>query len=284
MYGMALFGKQLFNMMKLILILFFLPLFMTAQTVGMIGVNSKARNVLLVFTGESNSGGLAANSSATTSELLARSSLKILNNNSLLFENLHIGVNNQIGHAGFTTAQDTTTHGWELEFANRIDSGTFGINPMYLVKAGQGGSIIANWIIGSAYNDSLFKRMDTAIALLTSLNNSQKPSIYIFYSQGINDANAATNATTWQLATIQHFKDIRNRYGNSIRIFMTNMPTYIGGNYAAYNSAIASIATLLPYVFFIDVSGAGQNGDNLHWSYSGMKLIGSRMIDKMGVY
>ena len=101
--------------------------------------------VLVVFAGESNSGGLAANSYATSGELSIRT-LPIWDNiNNDGFDFLDIGTNNLLGHAG-NESYSSTAHGAELQLANRYDDGDFGDRTVYLCKAGQGGTTIAAWM------------------------------------------------------------------------------------------------------------------------------------------
>ncbi|MBL8182439.1 MAG: InlB B-repeat-containing protein, partial [Blastocatellia bacterium] len=89
---------------------------------------------LVIITGESNSGGYAVNADATPTELSARPGVQILNNNTLLFEDLDIGTNNLIGHAGLS---ENATHGFELGLANSVAASEWPNSPVYLVKAGQ---------------------------------------------------------------------------------------------------------------------------------------------------
>ena len=74
--------------------------------------------LLVIITGESNSGGFALNSEATTEEVAPRSAVQILDNDVLAFRPLDIGTNNLLGHAGL---KPTETHGFELELANRAE-------------------------------------------------------------------------------------------------------------------------------------------------------------------
>src|ERR1044072_1981924 len=105
--------------------------------------------LLFIFNGESNSGGLGANSGATSHELSVRSSIQILNNYTLLFEDLHIGVNNILQHAGFNdSGPNNQNHGWELGLANKVEANAFPQTQAHLVKTGQGGSLINEWNVG----------------------------------------------------------------------------------------------------------------------------------------
>lgn len=98
---------------------------------------------LIIIVGESNSGGYALNSELSSSELLARPAVQILNNNTLVFEDLQIGVNNLIGHSGLSNGP---THGMESGLANSIESGlNWGVDQIHLVKTGQGGSQVSQW-------------------------------------------------------------------------------------------------------------------------------------------
>jgi hypothetical protein len=94
---------------------------------------------LIIFTGESNSGGLAPNSALSSSESPPRRSVQILNNATLTIQTMQIGVNNLIAHTGLI---DNATHGWENELANAAEAGRFNQQPIFLVKTGQGGSVI----------------------------------------------------------------------------------------------------------------------------------------------
>lgn len=236
--------------------------------------------VLIIFTGESNSGGLAPNSGGTPTELGSRSGVKILNNRSIVFENLNIGAhNNLIGHAGLED-YDSSSHGWELELANRVASGDMP-NPTYLVKTGQGGSIIGNWGIGGIYGgiypwDTMMFRVDTSIALIRAATG-RRPKLFIFYSQGINDMVASTNVSVWKAATKAHIQKIRDKWGERVPFFMTN---FYQGGYTTYNTAIAEICSEMTEVYLIDTNGANNDGV-YHWLFSGMNLVADRLIDSL---
>lgn len=137
---------------------------------------------LIIFGLESNSGSFAQNSDAFSSELLARAGIQILNNTTFLFEDLHIGVNNVIDHDGIPNG---TTHSWELQLSNRVIAGDL-TAPIYLVKAGQGGSKIADWGTSGTYYIKLMQRVNAAVTLIEQATG-QAPDITMFYTQGIND-------------------------------------------------------------------------------------------------
>jgi len=234
-------------------------------------VTASAGVPLIVFTGESNSGGYALNSEATTEELAPRPAVQILNNTSLVFEALDIGTNNLIGHTGLSNG---TTHGWELMLANRVEAGTFIPSPCYLVKTGQGASTIAQWDVGDAsgYWNTFQTRVDEAIDLLTTLTGSA-PSIYLFYSQGINDAIAGTSTATWKTKTLAHWDKIRAKYGQ-----VPIVATKFMSNYSAYNTAIDEVVAQRQDAYAVVTSDATLRDAN-HWDYAGMKLVSGRMQD-----
>ncbi len=238
-------------------------------------LNSNAP-LLLIFTGESNSGGRAANSDALPSEIGVRSGVQILNNNSLTFEDLDIGVNNLIGHYGLESIA-TTAHGFELELANMVDEGTLP-NPTYLVKAGQGGTHIADWAGNGNYTgheiyNILVDRVEAGISEVTSLTGFS-PQVYMFYSQGLNDLN--TPVETWKSETIAHFERMRGEFGD-FGILMTQF-NMVG--YESINTAIQQICNSTPKVYPAYSSSAPLT-DPLHWDYIGMKLISRRLINKL---
>lgn len=228
---------------------------------------------LIVFSGESNSGGFAVNADATAPELAARPSVQILNNTSFVFQNLQVGVNNLIDHAGLPA---NATHGWEIGLANGVDDGDFGpsYSQLYLVKTGQGGSTISQWNVGGTYMNKFTQRINSAKTILDTAGTTYYP--IIWYTQGINDAIAGTNINTWKSATISHFADMRALLGSNTPILMTTLMT---PTYNSYNTAINEIAASTSNVYVVDTTGATLRDSN-HWDYAGMKLIAGRMIEQ----
>lgn len=224
--------------------------------------------LLIVFSGESNSGGDALNSAATSAELLPRS-VQILNNQTLDFDSLRIGVNNLLGHSGYECCT-ATKHGWELGIANAYDSNTFNGRLVKIVKTGQGGSTMSQWGESSNYWDTMQLRVDTALSLLGG-----NPEVVLFYSQGINDILASTSTATWKSLTKAHIQKIRAKYGN-IKIVMTDF--HIIPTIEAYNATMAEIASEEGNMWIINTSAASYS-DVYHWDYAGMKYIASLMIN-----
>jgi len=224
--------------------------------------NSAGDPLVFVFTGESNSGGQALNSAATAGELVARSSLQILNNTSLEFDSLDIGTNNNIDHANL---DPSLYHGFELGLANEIEGGEFSTlgGVRYLIKTGQGGSTIAQWDEGQTYWTKFLTRINAAKALL-------KPQCrwVVGYSQGINDVIAGTATATWKAATIAHLAKIKTALPGCL-IVMTEFQDMVNGS-AAYDTAIQEIADAYDDVTSVDTTGFATDGGN-HWSYAGFK-------------
>lgn len=226
---------------------------------------------LIIINGESNSGGIGLNSDLAASELLSRSSVQILNNNTLNFEPLLIGSNNLIGHVGLESYA-SNSHGWEAGLANAVEAGLFkGFNQVFLVKTGQGGSVIDQWAINGAFFSSYISRVQAAKQLI--LNMGKTPIPYIWYTQGINDRIAGTNGTTWKTKTIEHFKNLRRYIGYAPVI----APLFMSGQ-DPYNTYLSEIQATEKYFFTIDSTGSGLRDGN-HWNAQGLKLLASRMVD-----
>jgi len=242
------------------------------------GANTSGKDTvnLIVIQGESNAAGMALNTQATSAELSARANVYILNNNNLQFQNLQIGVNNNI----LQNLGDQTTHGLELGLANAIDAGKLS-KPTYLVKAAGSGSTIYEWLSNGTSNgnygwNSMVNRMDAAINYLKNQGIPYK--ITVWQSIGINDYNAGTSATTYRARIEQFRNEFRARYGQSIAFLMTHFVT----NHP-YNTVIDQIAANDPQKTSaaIDVTGATFRDQNIHWDYAGLKIIAGRMVDKM---
>lgn len=230
---------------------------------------------VIIFVGESNSGGYALNTDLTAGQRAVRSAVKILNNTSLLFESLDIDTNNLIGHTGLTA---NATHGWENGLATSVEAGEWGFNPVYLIKAGQGGSVISEWGTTGAYFTTLVTRVNAAYAAIRALGKQPLP--FIWYSQGINDAIANTAAATWKAATKVHLTNLRNVIGFAPVI----TPEFMAGR-ESYTAALNELANEYPFIFVVSSLSAGLRDVN-HWNAAGMALLASRMsatsISKVG--
>lgn len=228
---------------------------------------------MIVFNGESNSGGYADNADATGTELAARTGTFILNNTSLEFENLDVGTNNLIDHAGLT---DNASHSWEIGIANAAAAGDF-YHPVYLVKTGQGGSISGDWTSVSAYGTTAVSRIDAAIA---ELGTSGTPKFALFHSQGINNAGGGWNRALWVTQTKTWFNYLRTTYG-SFPIIMMKFWPITGRSIADLNDAVDEVCGDLSDCFSIDCSSFTDLRDALHLDYIGQKAAAALYIDKL---
>jgi hypothetical protein len=243
---------------------------------NLIRVGGEAKLVpLFVIIGESNASGRGLNTSATSDELAIQQNVKILNNTTLQFENMQIGVNNNLGELS-GVADPLSYHGIELELANKARTGSaFHSSIIYVVKAGQGGSKITDWNDGGKYWNAAKQRMTAALTLLKS--QGMIPVVYVFYSQGLNDAGASTDVTAWKTKTISHFTKIRSILGY-VPIVMTRFMT--STNWDTYNKAIYEICKSDGFSFPIYTRDATLDGTtNIHWSYAGLKTVADRFID-----
>jgi hypothetical protein len=233
---------------------------------------------LVIFSGESNSGGIGANASATGAELASQPTVQIYNNFTHAVENLLIGTNNLIGHVGLE-AYVSNSHGWELELANRMRAGTFAPAPLYLDKTGQGGSVINDWRVGGGYGGKDFwqtmqNRIDSTITFIQA-QTGKTPRLFLFYSQGINDIISGTDTATWRTATEAHFTKIRAKYP-SIKIFMTK---FNQSGYTSYNTTIDVIASRVSECYAVDPGSATYGG--AHWDYAGLKVVSDALINTL---
>jgi hypothetical protein len=225
-------------------------------------------NRLIVFTGESNSGGRGANSDATGGELAARNNVKIWNNDTSVFENLDIGTNNLLGHAGLESFS-TSEHSWELELAN-ILSTAGGIQ--YVVKTGQGGSVLTDWNVGGSYWNTMIGRVDAAIAW-TGINN-----IVFWYTHGINDRIAGTTTGTFKTRLQTHISNLKTKYPGCKIVMIKNMTD--NGN-DVYNTVIQEVDDADSDMVSVSVAGAGVQGDGNHYNYAGQKVNANSLYNAM---
>jgi len=230
--------------------------------------NKSSVTRLLVFTGESNSGGRGANSDATSGEVAARSSVQIWNNNTSVFENLDVGTNNLLGHTGLESFS-SSEHSWELELANIMQSNG---QVQYLVKTGQGGSVLTEWNVGGSYWNTMVARVDAAIAA-SGISN-----IVFWYTHGINDRIAGTTTGTFKARVEAHITNLRTEYPNC-KILMTKHMTNNGND--VYNTVLQDIADADALTDIVEVTGAGVQGDGNHYTYSGVKVIANNLFNKM---
>jgi hypothetical protein len=224
------------------------------------------------MSGESNAGGRALNSASTAGELAPRSALQILNNTSLVLEDLDIGTNNLLGHTGLSS-QETTEHSMELELANQAAQGEWYRDKIYLVKTGYGGSLIADW--GNygleTYAPNIFaRRVANAMQLLDEAGVKYRPVIWM--TVGINDAISGTNAETFKTKLVARISAMRDLLGLSLPVFLTTFDAPMTER-TGINTVIGEIAAADSNTFVISSSGFAVNADSIHWSYAGQKSM-----------
>lgn len=232
------------------------------------------RDMLNVSFGESNSGGYALNSDAASWEIGSRSELQIWNVNTNVFQNLDIGTNNNLDHAGL----NSTTHGWELGLANRIKQGQLGSNDWYYVQTGQGGSKISDWVEGGAYWTKFISRTTAAKAAMPNEYN-----IAVWMTLGINDALAGTplSASAYRSGLEEIITRIKVQLPNC-KIFILTLPP-VNATYTGYSQQIELIADADDDVYSISATSPAtlDMRDTNHWSYRGMKRVAARFVQKI---
>lgn len=224
----------------------------------------------VVMTGESNSGGRGQNSSATADELAPRAVVQILNNSTMLFEDLDIGTNNLLGHDGLE-AYATTEHSIELEVANQAATSKWLKDKVYLCKTGQGGSLSSYWINNATtYARTFSQRVATAMQLMEDNGVVYRP--IVFMSLGWNDGQAGTAKATYKANIQLIHANMRAVLGSNTVIVMTKFESPLTA-FSDINSAIDEIAAADPLC--VAMATAGFDGSGAHWSYAGLKSVAS---------
>lgn len=138
-------------------------------------------------------------------------------------------------------------------------------------RPGRAGSIISEWGVNGTYYRKFQSRMRAALSLLRKAG--KVPLIYMWYTLGLNDANAGTPEPTW-LAGIQ---ELHARMRSEFGYFPIFMPHFMpGANGYAFNDSIDDYAAADNMLFAVDSTGCTLV-DGLHWDYSGMKLLAQRL-------
>jgi Carbohydrate esterase, sialic acid-specific acetylesterase len=235
------------------------------------GEGGAARMVpVVIFNGESNSGGYADNTQATAPEVAVRPAIQIFDNTGLAsFQNLDIGTNNLVDHSGLANGP---THGWELGLANSVEAGEWWNDTVYLIKTGQGGSKVSEWGEAGAFYQKFLTRTRNGLSILKA--QGLIPVIYLWYTLGINDAIAGTNEATWLDEVKLLHARMRDELGY-VPIFMTKFMAVSPG--AAFNDSVDLYGTQDNMVMPVDATGATTRDQN-HWDYAGMKLMAQRMV------
>jgi hypothetical protein len=223
---------------------------------------------LLIATGESNSGGYALNSDATADELAPRPAVQILNNDTLLFEDLDVGTNNLLGHSQLEEFSETR-HGIELEFANQVSSGLWPSSTAYLCKTGQGGSEASGWTVRTGTNMTIFStRVSAAMSLLDAAGIAYRP--VIFMTIGINDGIEETAEETFRANMRTYIENVRFVAGATTPIFIPLFQSLDAPDYI--NESLTAVAAEHDDVYVFNTDGFAQT-DSYHWSYAGFKSL-----------
>lgn len=232
--------------------------------------------LVIVQFGESNSGGLASNLELFRQEMRART-IPIYNNQTGFFEPLMIGKNNLRLHFGLEYAQDTA-HGMENELANQFGLSRFGNRPVYLVKAGQGGSTTLNWDGSTYYRDTLYNRVDRACSLVTAATG-KTPVIAFMPSVGINE-RSSTSASAYK-TNIQGIISGCKLHFSGKRCLFGLMQFQFVGTMSDYNAKLSEIAASDTNVFVFPTTDCPSIGDGIHLNDFGFRLSGKRFTDSL---
>lgn len=229
---------------------------------------------LFVFFGESNSGGLAPNSSATAQELDFRN-LRILNNLKFNFEPLKIGTNNLLGHIQLEYAM-YTAHGMELQLANKYDEGYFGVNEVFLCKAGAGGSVVQDWNVNEPYFKNFKQRVIASRQLLNNLDD-----INFMLSIGINNRGVGTSASAYKEGLRQMIINLKNELNiENPKVSIMKFQFVTTLDMSTYNAVIDEVASEFNLTTF-DTISQGAIGDGYHLNYAGMKGSTENFLDSL---
>lgn len=219
---------------------------------------------------ESNSGGYGNNADAQSWELAPRS-LNLYNVTTKIFEPLQIGVNNNLDHYGLLSS----SHGWELQLANKVDLGDFDhYDGVYYIQTGQGGSTVAEWSVGSPTNywSKFLDRTSKAQDIIKSRHKA------VWLTLGINDAIAGTNPDIFKDGLVELIARMKTHV-NPEKIYVTRLPP-LTDTYNIFTTKIDEIDAADPDVVAISFANLHMRDPN-HPSYKGMKQFTNRFIGGM---
>ena len=230
---------------------------------------------LIIFNGESNSGGAAYDSLTDPSLLVPQPQIQHFNNLTFRFQDLDIGTNNNLDHYNMPAGR----HGWELNLSQKVaaESSYYG-DTVFLCKTGQGLSRIDEWAVTTSDTTNGFigkfkQRLDTVQYLLRSRYLKK----VIFLSIGINDMYYVNTAPSlFKSRVIQHIATMRAITGANTPIIITKF----FAPYTTYDAVIDEIANSSGLTNVYSVSGANAPlMDGVHWNDAGLKIVSDRMLD-----
>jgi len=238
-------------------------------------LNKKYTNerILFIIIGESNAGGIGINSEASTEELTISTKSRIWNNSTNIFQPIQIGVNNLLSHTGLEQYFGYR-HGFELALMNYSKINQWSGHEIYIVKAGQGGTRVANWTDGVLYlGVNSWTTFQTRTALVLAALSNFNVTIKIILTLGINDGIDGTDPDTFKTKYKTLISNVRTAIGVNAEVYATQ----IMSTYSAINTKIIECESEVSGFHAISVVGAGLQDGN-HWSYSGFKTIVDRMV------
>lgn len=241
---------------------------------------------LLIMAGEGNSGGGASTAGLPSNDLLAYPEIQIWNNTSSVFQALQVGVNNLIGHTGLTNNASIG-----LERGLMRDMGRLGLSNVYLLKSGQGGSTIAQWLTADAsgYFTTFQTRFLAARAAIEAQGFEVQP--VLIWWQGTSDAAAGTLAATWRTTTNTVLGQFRALIGANAPVFMYRLMT-VAPNAAtrtALNAEITTLAAADANLYPVTVSSSAELlGDGTTYSAQGFvsawNAFADEFLARLGAY
>jgi lysophospholipase L1-like esterase len=233
------------------------------------------RPVCYIFAGESNSRGLALNADLSSQCLRKQRSLAILNNDTLRFEPLEIGKNNNLGPPVAPPYGSLRSHGWEAGLATILGQNN---KHAYLIKGGQGGSKVAEWAHGSIYLDKLAQRI--AAAKVYFDRRGQRPIWKVWISIGINDFAQGTLPAAYALGLQSMLWDI-NCLGPIESAALTIFPATGLPQMASefYNQKIRTISSLNPRIKAVKTFASDLMPDGYHWNTAGMAQMAKSLYN-----
>jgi len=247
--------------------------------------------VLLIFDGESGSGGAGLAASCTGAEITVRTKTKMFDSTTGKFQSLLVGANQQRSHVSKTIASLGPNMGWEVGIANDVDAGTFNSGQTtYILKIGRGSSFISEF--ASGYTDAnginvravKFQKIVDCITEMNRLGLSVNP--FILFSMGINDQVIATPAATWETDTGNYMTALKNQVNSqvlSITGQTVNVPALYSKLTPTFNAYDANIQTLAGAGLYFETSDLTFR-DTAHLDYAGLKVLATRFLTKVQTY